>query len=39
MFYYGDKLEAINAHLDYVRTKWIVGAGEARDLAATLCRA
>ena len=36
MFYYGDKLEAINAHLDYVRTKWIVGAGEARDLAATL---
>lgn len=36
MYYYGDKLEAVNAHLDCIRTKWIAGAGEARDLAAAL---
>ena len=36
MFYYGDKLEAINAHLDRIRTKWIAGAGEAADALRVL---
>jgi hypothetical protein len=36
VYHYGDKLETINTHLECIRTKWIAGAGEARDLAAAL---